>query len=40
MIFHSISKENIEILEGIFAYLSEDGWKIPEWLQLLSSSAQ
>lgn len=30
--FGSIKMEDIEILEGIFATMTPDGWEIPVWL--------
>lgn len=35
MLIHSIQEKDIEILEGIFAYLTKQGWVIPEWIKLL-----
>lgn len=32
MILTSISLEQVEVLEGIFATLTEQGWVIPDWL--------
>jgi len=37
MIFHSIKPEQIKILEEIFAYLTKDGWVIPDWIKLLEN---
>lgn len=35
MFLHSVQQKDIEILEGIFAYLTEEGWVIPEWINEL-----
>ena len=35
MFLHSVKQKDIEILEDIFAYLTEQGWVIPEWINLL-----
>lgn len=35
MMFHHVDEKNVEILEGIFAYLTPNGWVIPEWLILM-----
>lgn len=32
MILTSITLEQVEVLEGIFAVLTEQGWIIPAWL--------
>jgi len=32
MILTSIRLEDVEVLEGIFATLTENGWVIPDWL--------
>ncbi len=35
MITHHITEKDITILEGIFAYLTRNGWVIPEWIDQL-----
>lgn len=35
MFLHHVSKEDVKILEDIFAVLTENGWVIPEWIDLL-----
>jgi hypothetical protein len=35
MIYSSIALEDVVILEGIFAYLTPQGWVIPLWLSEL-----
>lgn len=35
VLIHHIRSRDIWHLETTFAYLTEDGWKIPAWLQLL-----
>jgi hypothetical protein len=37
---HHVSLKQIEVLEGIFAYLTEDGWIIPDWLKLMRATAR
>jgi len=37
MLITSILVEDVEILEGIFATLTPNGWVIPEWLIYLRS---
>ncbi len=36
---HFIKQKDIEKLEEIFAYLTKDGWIIPEWINLLKVTA-
>jgi len=31
----TISNEDVDRLFDVFAYLTEDGWKIPDWLKFL-----
>ena len=38
--FVHIKMVDVERLECIFAYLTEDGWKIPAWLILLKTMAK
>jgi hypothetical protein len=34
MMIHHAREDQVTILEGIFAYLTPDGWVIPAWLEL------
>jgi hypothetical protein len=38
MILHQVDEKNVEILESIFAYLTPEGWVVPEWLKLLRAT--
>lgn len=40
MILHSVTLDQVEVLKGIFAYLTDQGWFIPDWLQLLELTAE
>jgi len=33
MILHNIKIKDLEKLEAVFAYLTQEGWFIPKWLQ-------
>jgi hypothetical protein len=35
IIHHSVTQDSIELLEDQFAYRTENGWMIPEWIDLL-----
>lgn len=37
MFLHHVKEKDIAILERIFAYLTKDGWVIPDWIKLLKS---
>lgn len=37
---HFVKSVDIEILEGIFAVFTPQGWSIPEWLILLRVTCQ
>ena len=36
----SISLEQVEVLESIFAQLTESGWVIPDWLVYLRKQVE
>jgi hypothetical protein len=36
----SMTLEQVEHLETVFAKLTEDGWKIPEWLVMLRHNVE
>lgn len=37
---HHVKMKDVEILEEIFAYLTPNGWVIPEWLKLMRETVQ
>lgn len=37
---HNIDREMVAWLEMKFAYLTPDGWVIPEWIEILKKTAK
>lgn len=40
MLHTAIRLRDVEILEDLFATMTEDGWVIPQWLQDLRKAAE
>lgn len=37
---HHVKLKDIEVLEGIFAYLTPNGWVVPDWLKLMRATCK
>lgn len=37
---HNVKEKDVTILETMFAYLTPEGWKIPDWLVLMRETIQ
>lgn len=40
IILHNVNHAQVDWLEQKFAYLTEKGWVIPEWINLLRKTAK
>lgn len=40
MMLHHVDEKNVTKLEEIFAFLTPNGWVIPEWLKLMRETIQ
>lgn len=40
MTVHHVKEEDVTKLEEIFAYLTPEGWQVPDWLTLMRATMQ
>lgn len=39
-IIHSVKKNQLDFLKETFAFLTEDGWVIPQWVLFIESNVK